>query len=77
MHTTVLHYGWGASIFFIEIICIGNFLLLNLFLAILLKNVEEESTSLELSKKTDYTGLESIQTTYSDDYEYEMKLEAD
>jgi len=41
MQSTILSYGWGSVVYYIEIIVLGNFLLLNLFLAILLKNVEE------------------------------------
>jgi len=41
MQSTILTYGWGSVVYYIEIIVLGNFLLLNLFLAILLKNVEE------------------------------------
>ena len=41
MHSVVKVYGWGAAVYFVEIIVLGNFLLLNLFLAILLKHIEE------------------------------------
>jgi predicted membrane protein len=40
IHTVKLH-GGASCIFFIEIVLIGNFMLLNYFLAMLLKNVEE------------------------------------
>jgi hypothetical protein len=40
INTTRLH-GKLSCIFFIEIVLIGNFMLLNYFLAMLLKNVEE------------------------------------
>ena len=33
--------GWGAAIYFVSLVLLGNFILLNLFLAILLNNFSE------------------------------------
>ena len=41
MQITVLNFGEGAIFFFITAMAIGNFMLLNLFLAILLKFIED------------------------------------
>lgn len=49
---------WGAMVYFVTLCIIGNIILVNLFLAILLKNfedgeerdIEEEESELNLSK---------------------------
>jgi hypothetical protein len=45
MHKTSKNFGAMTSIFFVVIMLIGNFMLLNLFLAIILKNVEDKYTT--------------------------------
>jgi hypothetical protein len=57
MHSVVKVYGWGAAIYFVEIIVLGNFLLLNLFLAILLKQVESEPDKVFIKKTPDYSAI--------------------
>jgi hypothetical protein len=42
-----------SVLFFVSLVIIGNFILLNLFLAILLKNFEEEEEEEKEEKKTD------------------------
>ena len=41
MYDYYRHYGVSAAIFFVALVVIGNFIFLNLFLAILLKDFED------------------------------------
>ncbi len=49
-HFDVVGYG-VASMFFISLLIIGQYILLNLFLAILLQNFDNDSVTYELEKK--------------------------
>jgi voltage-dependent calcium channel N type alpha-1B len=44
MYVVIYNYGYGASIYFVTLIVLGNFMLLNLFLAILLKHISDNVT---------------------------------
>jgi hypothetical protein len=37
-------YGWWVAFFFVEMVIVGEFMLLNLFMSILLKNSTEQVT---------------------------------
>ena len=41
MYIVIRNYGFGSCIYFVSLIIIGNLMLLNLFLAILLKYISE------------------------------------
>ena len=55
MYDTIRATGYGSVFYFITLIVIGNIILLNLFLAILLGNFvegdEKDETEIRLSKK--------------------------
>lgn len=54
MHAVMHIYGFGSCIYFLQIIILGNFLLLNLFISILLKNWEPvEEDQAEFIELTD------------------------
>jgi predicted membrane protein len=47
-HVTMNSYGYASAVYFISAICIGHFMLLNFFLAILLRYI---STQIEFEKR--------------------------
>ncbi len=51
MFDTTNAIGWGATIYFVFLVVIGNFVMLNLFLAILLGNFEEARAIMNNIKK--------------------------
>lgn len=51
MFDTTNAIGWGATVYFIFLVVIGNFVMLNLFLAILLGNFEEARAIMNNIKK--------------------------
>lgn len=51
MFDTTNAVGWGATVYFIFLVVIGNFVMLNLFLAILLGNFEEARAIMNNIKK--------------------------
>jgi hypothetical protein len=51
MRAVQAQYGGWSGLYFIEIIIIGNFLLLNIFLSILLMNEHKEENPVEVKEQ--------------------------
>lgn len=57
MYDTVRFTGWGAALYFISLICVGSYVVLNMFLGILIDNFcnddddEEEAREIEAEEK--------------------------
>ena len=58
MYIIINNYGFGSSLYFVSLIVFGNFMLLNLFLAILLQNISENVNEGEGEAESDNESLE-------------------
>jgi hypothetical protein len=60
-------FGHGYCLYFISIIIVGHMMLLNIFLAILLKYIEEESDATENNKmkEADYIAIEGVNSIFN------------
>ena len=58
MYIIIDNYGFASSLYFVSLIVFGNFMILNLFLAILLQNISENVTEGEGDAESEGASLE-------------------
>eukprot|EP00762_Andalucia_godoyi_P008681 ANDGO_00428.mRNA.1 Muscle calcium channel subunit alpha-1 len=56
MYNCITGTSWGAAFYFVGVVCVGNYLILNLFIAILLGNISPEDSGDENTATLEYSG---------------------